>query len=129
MIPDAERLVGEYLRAHPDVTARVVGRTPGKNASDPAWIRLTQLDAADDPTSGQEHLIGYLLQLDIYAGGQPEVWTLARAVRAALHAMPGTHGDIVITAVRFTGMARIPDQDFEPARERVVLTTTVYAHA
>lgn len=130
MIPDVERITYAYLDTHPDIAAlgtRFVGRTP-KDTGSP-WVRVTQLDAADNPGSSVERLISYMVQLDIYAGGRPEVWPHALTIRAALKEMPGIHDAVVVTAVRFAGMARIPDQDFEPARERVVLTAVIYAHS
>lgn len=133
MIPDGEKIVAGHLRADPTISgldARVVGKTPG-SIVDP-WVRVTLLDASDDFQGSIEHLVTYMLQCDCYAGedgGQPEANTLARTVRASLKAMQGsTTADATISAVRFAGMARIPDTDFEPARERVVITAVVIAH-
>ncbi len=132
MIVDGEKLIGTYLRTHASITAldaRVVGKTP--SSTETPWIRLTQLDARSE-RSEHEHFLAYYLQLDIYAGedgGQPEAVTLARTAREALHQMQyATHAGAVVSAVTFSGMARIPDTDFEPARERVVLDTTVRIH-
>lgn len=131
-IPDAERIVSDYLRSHADVVAlatRVVGKTPDTVST--SWVRVTLLDAANEAGSRPERLIDYMLQLDCFAGatgGQPEANSLARTVRAVLHEMPGLQGGVVVTCVRFIGMARIPDTDFEPARERIVLTATVWMH-
>ncbi len=132
MIVDGEKLVGAHLRGHASITAlsaRVVGKTP--SSTETPWIRLTQLDARNE-RSEHEHFLAYYLQLDIYAGetgGQPEAITLARTAREVLHGMQyATHTGAVVSAVSFTGMARIPDTDFEPARERIVLDTTVRIH-
>lgn len=137
-IPRAEAIIGGYLRAHPDlvaVDARVGGRTPATMSR--PWVRVTQLDASDSTTSSIEHLIEYLLQLDCYAGqeamdaevGQTEALDLAVAVRAVLKAAQGQILDgIVVTSVDFNGMPRIPDTDFEPARERYVLTASIRMH-
>lgn len=134
MIPDAEKLVSNYLRNHFDVAAlaaRVVGKTPATTTT--AWVRVTQLAANADLDSRADHLVNFMVQLDCYAGstgGQPEANLLARTVREALHEMPDeTFVDAVVSSARFVGMLRLPDQDFEPARERVVLTAQVYAHA
>jgi hypothetical protein len=130
IIPDAERIIGVYLRAHPDLTAvagaRVVGRTPDDQAG--AWTRLTQLDAID-VGAGHEHLIDYLLQLEVYATDAAKVWQIARATRRALKAAQGqTLDGTVISRVTFAGMLRNPDTAFEPARERIILTATVRLH-
>ena len=139
LIPDAEQVIGGYLREHASLIAlqaNVAGRTPSALAK--PWVRLTQLDGQNAPGSSAEHLIGYLLQLDCYAGdeamrdfaGQMQAWLLARSVRAALHELMGaTRSGAVVAQVSFAGMARIPDSDFEPARERVILTATVRMHA
>lgn len=133
MIPDAEQILGAYLRDELD--CNVAGRTPNSTAN--KWVKLVQLDATDAPGSGAEHLIDFMLQLDCYAGqeamddhtGQAEAWLLARTTRALLKAMIAqAFGDVVVTQVTFSGMARIPDKDFEPARERVILTASVWMH-
>jgi len=127
---NAEKLIAVALRADVGLTdVRFVATTPSK--TDTPWVRITQLDAADDPTSSVEHLIDYYLQLDIYAGadgGVPEANNLNRLCRLALKALQGTTlgTDAVVTEVRFTSNARIPDSDVdEPARERFVLDVSV----
>lgn len=133
LILDGEKLVSQLLRVHANVAAlntRIVGKTPTQTAS--SWVRLTQLDARNAPGSRAEHLIDYLFQADCYAGadgGQPEASLLGRTIRAALHEMAGfSNAEAVVTSVRFNGMVRIPDTEFEPARERVILTATVHMH-
>lgn len=136
MIPDGEAVVSTYLRAHPDVEAlgaRVAGRTPS-SISRP-WVRLTQLDATNDPTVRPEHIINFMFQLDCYAGSdhdtaQAEASLLGRTVRDVLDRMPEEYqGPETISKVRFVSMPRTPDVGLEPARERVILTATVWMHA
>lgn len=133
LIPDIEKTVSRYLREHADIIAlgaRVVA-TPPADRSTP-WVRVTQLDDQAVDGSRAEHLIEFMLQLDCYAGasgGKPEASTLARTVRAALAAMPGTQNGVVVTGVQFLSGAYIPDTEFEPARERYIRTVTVWAHA
>lgn len=126
MMLDGEKLVAGYLR---DDGLRVVGKTPDSTAT--AWVRLTQLDARD-LSEPKDHLVSYLLQLDCYAGktgGQPEANTLGLAVRAALRDLPeAVLDDAVVAEARIVGHARIPDTEFTPARERVVVTVDVRAH-
>lgn len=133
MIADLEKIAADYLRAHTAVTAlttRVVSKTPETTAA--AWVRTTTLDARDEARSNLDHLITYLLQFDCYAGvtgGKPEASALARTVRAALKDMTGSHDGAVITRVAFTGHIRIPDTALEPARERLIITAQITAHA
>ena len=134
MIPDLEKVAGKYLREHAtivELSARVVGKAPPDTDSTP-WVRVTQLDAQREPSSRVDHLISYLLQLDCYAteaGGQPQASLLGRTVRAALMDMPGARDDATVTATRILGHLRSPDPDLEPARERVILTVEIHAHA
>lgn len=127
VIPDIEKVVSNHIRNLVDV--RVVGKTP-KDTED-AWVRVTQLDARQLNTA--DHLIEFLLQLDVYAGkdgGQPEASLLTRNVRAALGDIhEASHQDAVVNGASIVGSARIPDQDFEPARERFALNVTVWAHS
>jgi hypothetical protein len=137
LIPDAEALVGDWLREHPAVVAldaNVAGRTP-TSMSKP-WVRVTQLDAR--AVGGLEHLIRFPLQLDCYAGreamdagvGQAEAKYLARTVRSILTGLAGATIDgVTVTHVRVLGDMRAPDTTLEPARERVVLTVEVSMHA
>lgn len=142
MIPDIEKITSDYLRAHPDVEdlvgRRVVAYPPDEKRRSTPWVRITLLDAPSPPRSSTDHLIRFLVQFDCYAGedrpgethGQPEANLLARTVRAALLGMPAaSHDGAVVTDVRFAGMIRLPDTNFEPARERVALTTEIYAHS
>lgn len=132
--PDVERIVMTHLREHDDVAAivgrRVVVQTP--SSTDTPWIRVEQLDAPSDARSPVDHLVGYLLQFDCYAGGdggRPEATLLGRTVRAVLSAMPqAEHEGAVITSAKIAGHSRIPDAiDFEPARERVIITALIHA--
>lgn len=137
MIPDGEKIIGKYLRDDTGLDAlhtRVVGNTP--SSIDASWIRVSLLDATD-AGGRSEHLISYLVQIDCFAskagvGGsqQAEASLIARTARAALHVMPdATHDGAIVTSVVIVGMARIPDTAFEPARERVSLTATIFMHA
>jgi hypothetical protein len=131
---DAEAIVGAYLREDPSVKgleARVLGRTP--DTTDKPWVRLTLIDPKNvTGTRSVEHLVAYYLQLDCYAGrdgGQGEAFSLAKAVREALIALPTKSlSDAVATDVVPLSMPRIPDEDLSPSRERYILDIEIYMH-
>lgn len=133
MTPDVEALVGAFLRANSQIQvlvgSRVVGRTP-TTTTDP-WIRITQID---DTTRSPVHLVTVFLQLDCYGGDDPdsaqrEASVLARTVRQVLEALPGPVDDgAVVAAVTFSGLRRVPDTEFKPARERYILDADVTVH-
>lgn len=133
LIPDIEALLGDYLRGHPGVAAlqaRVSVQTPSNFKTRP-WVKLTLLDAPDR-SAGTDWLIEPMVQLDCYAsetGGTAEANLLARTVREALRTVPqdGLAGATTSQA-RVFGMLRRPDGDFEPARERYILTATIPVH-
>ena len=136
LIPDLEALAGNVLRNHDAIIgldARVAGRIP-KSFTKP-WIRVTQLDALKEPNSPIDHLISYLVQIDVWAGsetdhGQAEASLLARTARAVLMGLRGQVIDgVVIARVETRSMARIPDLDFDPPRERYLLSVEIWAHA
>lgn len=136
VIPDAEVLVGAWLRTHPDITAldaRVAPRTPDSTSK--PWIRVTVIDDGDR-IGGLDHLIEYMVQLDCYAGNeamaahtaQAEVSLLYRTARAVLRSKQGTQTDgVVVTSVECRG-TRVPDTSVEPARERFIAMATVMLH-
>jgi hypothetical protein len=132
VIPDAEAIVGRYLREDPNILAldaRVVGRTP-RSTTGP-WIRLTQLDARAISGTEADHLIDFYLQLDGFAGteGDQELASrLVRSARSSLRGMRGEVEDVVVTDVRFGVFSHVPDRSFTPEVERYVLDAFVYIH-
>lgn len=131
MISDIEMVVGAYLRGHDDVldiTDRVMTRTPP--TTDEAWVRLTLL--TDEQRSTSLYFVASVLQVECYAGnagGQSEASVLARTVRDALDDMPQAQlEDAVVTSV-VSSMRRMPDDVFEPARERYIIQSTITHHA
>lgn len=139
LLPDIETLAAGWLRYHPDLLAldaRVATKTPA-NMTRP-WVRVAQLDAVDDPRSSLEHLIATTLQVDCYAGrdamaahdGPMTAWRVKAATRAILKSVQRTTIDgVVVTKVRFIGDRNVPDETFEPAMDRYVLTVEITAHA
>lgn len=132
MIPDAEAVLTAYLS--PALAGLGVDIVPGTPAdtSEP-WVRLTLLDAPSEGSQA-DHLVAAYVQLDCYAGGgddgQAEVNLIGRTVREALRTIAAAdHDGAVVNGSRIVGYARIPDGAFEPARERVVVTATIWVHA
>lgn len=134
-VPDAEALTGTYLRsidALADIVgSRIVGDTP-RDTTD-AWVRVTQIDDAPLRSSRALHLVTVWLQFDCYAGttgGHEQASGLSRLVREHLNAMnTATHAGAVVSGVKFGGTHRLPDTDFQPARERFVFTAEITLHA
>ena len=93
------------------------------------------LDARNATNGPVEHLVNYLIQADCYAGMEPqgaqgEASSLSFAVRAALQNLRGqTLDNATVTGVHTISHVHLPDQAFEPWRERYVLTVEVWAHA
>lgn len=138
LIPDAEALVGAWLRENDSLIAletRVAGRTP--NTTTKPWIRVTQINAVPIARAKGEHHIDYTIQLDCYAGGdamaaftgQAEASLVRRTARAVLKGMQFTVvDDIVVGRVRFPTDLRNPDTVMEPARERYILIAEILMH-
>lgn len=137
MIVDGEKLVGDYLREEPALSAligrRVVGKPPA--STDEPWVKQVLLSAPQAPGSQADHLIEHYFQFDCYAGndgGQPEALLVGRTLREALQEGPGAHDLGVWTATRIEGFGRIPDPVLKDrsgdARERVIVTASVWMH-
>jgi hypothetical protein len=129
MRPPAEKLVAKYLRT--ETGLRVVAKTPDDTTI--SWVRLTQLAAPQQANSRADHLVAFYMQLDCYAGedgGEPEADSMQRAVCEALARIDeADHADGEVTAGRIENSTRNPDLELEPARERFIVTATVYAHS
>jgi len=132
VIPSAEKVLGDYLRDN--LSVDVVSRTPD-DTSDP-WARITLLGNPTVDRDRSDHLIEAVLQIDCFAGeatggqsSQSEAEQMSLETRELLRTMSETtHDDAVVTGAVVTGTFRDPDPDFEPARERYVMTTTVWMH-
>lgn len=132
-IPYMQRIVSDYLRSHPTVSAvtnRIVSEVPDKTET--PWVMVRQLDALNASQISVEHLINFLFQFDCYVGeeeGTPQAFSLGHKVRDALKEMQGTtQGGAVITGVEITGDRPLPDTDLKPARWRKVIDVTIWAH-
>lgn len=125
MIENFEKLVADYLR-EADVRVRVT--TP--DDTNTGWVRLTLLNAPQEDLA--DHFSGYYCQFDCYAGvdnGQPEVFELGGSVRTALRMIAAADHELgVVTGSRIEGYSRVPDAEMKPARERVIITATIWAH-
>jgi hypothetical protein len=97
-------------------------------------VRVFQIDGAPDDRSAALHLVRAYLQLDCCAGddedaGHGEAADLCYAVVEALNDLPSAPSlSGVVTATKVTRIARMPDPDFSPARERFVVGATVTVH-
>jgi hypothetical protein len=133
LIPDAEAILGDYLRSHPNVeafNARIVPATPDETGA--PWVKVTQLDATDVGGSKNEHLIEWFGTFDCYAGkdageadGQEVASALTRTVRAALKRLEDVDPVGAVTSrVRIVSCPRLPDPDLG-GMERDQLTLTL----
>lgn len=138
MIPYAQKVVSDFLR--PRLAVRVVAHPPAEGDRDEPWIQVTQLDAPQAPNDPADRLVEFYFQFDCYAGadgGMPEAERISRTLRDHLHLMPGQHDAptvdddaVVVSCVTIIGASSQPDTDaFEPARDRFVVTASVYAHS
>jgi hypothetical protein len=137
-VPDIEKIVSDYLRADPAVSAittHILAKTPPK--TDEPWVKVTMYGAPQLPGSRLDRLVPFALQVDCYAGytgGKPLANDLARAARAAVKQMEGgIYGGAVISAVSIRDMPHSPDPNLKDdqgnERERYILDATVYAHS
>ena len=134
MLADTEVLVVAHLRATSAVTAltdQIGTETPPDVTG--KWARVWLLDEGMNARSGALHLVHPLVQIDCYGSNDrgtsaDEASLLARTIREAIVAMPAaTHTGAVVTAARASAR-RLPDTDFDPARERWIVTCELSLH-
>lgn len=132
MNADPEVAISSYLRDALD--ARVSADPPPQRETfeDP-WVQYVLLDA---PSVGAaDRLVAAFLDLDVYAGSgndRAEASELARATRRAIVAIRGVvlaePEPVVFSKSEIDGYRRLPDEDFEKARERYIVTATIWMH-
>jgi hypothetical protein len=136
MTVDGKRLVMDYLRTHPAVSAitQSVRSTMPDETEDP-WILGKQINRANG-AEPMRHLYIHTLQFDCYAGkdpdnkpGWPEANALGQAVADALEALRGDQDGGVVSAAYVRGPQEIADPGFKPtARARTIVEADVYLH-
>lgn len=133
MIPDAEVILGRYLREHPAVKAlkaRVVTKPPSETRL--PWVRVIQHDAPSVGNSRTDHLIEWFGTFDCFAGQDGDEGTasvLVRTVRAALNELHDVDPEgAVVTGVSFISCPRQEDENFEPAMPRYPLSVIAWIH-
>lgn len=137
MTPDFEQLCVDALLASTAVTSIVgqrIGTRTQRTLNDP-WVTVRLID--DRPAAGSSalHLTTAVCQIDCYAGvaragAQAEANLLARTCRQVLHQLaydPQPVGPVV-SKVKPGSLRALPDEDFEPPRERYTVDVEVTAH-
>lgn len=124
-----EKLVANYLRTTDGL--RVVAKTP--NDTDEAWVRVRLLVSRQPDNLPFYRFREAYVQVDCYASvdnGQPEASQMAEAVSLALSEMDqAEHEEGEVTACRIeNGGMHEPDTNFNPARERFIVTASIWAH-
>lgn len=133
ILPDAERIVSEFLRGNARVSAIVAERVftifPAQAGPEP--LLLIQRIGGTVPFSQPLVLDGADLQLDCYGGPKRTAEVLAATTRAVLTELEGTvwPGEGSVSAVRFGSLRWLPDETWSPPRARYVADVTVHIRA
>lgn len=128
LLPDAERLVGTYLRGHADVVALVATRVSTELPANPIYPAVTVTRVGGVPS-----LAGYLdvarLELSCWATTKAAAHTLARTVEAALLGAPAVaHALGVVTDSRQVGDGLNWNPDEETDMPRYQFVVELYIH-
>jgi hypothetical protein len=128
-LPDAERLVCDYLRADPRVAAlvgeRVYTAFPAQAGGAP--LLLVQRVGGIPPFPQPLIFDQAGLQLDAYGGSKAKAHELAATARAVLGALQGTvQPQGVVSGVDFGSLRWQPDETYDPPRARYQFDLQVY---
>lgn len=122
MLPDTERLLSKYLRAHAAVAALVGDRVytafPAQAGGEP--LVLLQRAGGTPPLSHPLVVDEVQVQIDCYGGTKAQAWTLAATVLDALDALEGYVDTQLgsVSAVRLGAVRWMPDDRIMTASDR-----------
>lgn len=127
VLPDAEQLAVDWLKAHTDIDALVGNKIFTALPKDPTYPCLVIRRLGGVPAI-REHLDRARLQIDAWGRTKYEARQAAAAAQAALHEMPpATHTQGVVTAVEDDlGLTWSPDPVTD--RPRYIVGVLVYLH-
>lgn len=126
LLPDAELLAVNALRANADLAALVGTRVYTAVPADPSFplVRVSRIGGI--PTIPQ-HLDVARLQVDAWGTTKHQARTVAATAQAALHAATGTHAQGVLTGVDDDlGLSWQPDPETD--QPRYVFGVALYIH-
>ena len=131
MTVDVERLLSNWLRARPDITALVADQvhTVVPNRATFPYLKITQVGGTP-VFSRPLYLDEAYIQLDAYGGPKVLARQIIDTVRAALaEEFLGSHPGVgVVTSVRFGDLSYLPDDAYIPAQPRFIATASIYSH-
>ena len=130
MLPDAERLVADHLRADTAVAAAVGTRVSTELPKQPTFPAVTLTRVGGVP-SVPGYLDGPRLELAAWGTTKGQAQSLARSVEAAMLTLVGAHALGVVTLVIESGegLRWDPDDTFDPDQPRYQMVFDVYLHA
>lgn len=122
-LPDAELVVANFLRAHPDLPGGVSTELPPQ----PSYPWLTVQRVGGIP-SVANYLDVARLEITAWASTKDAAHGLARAAEAAALTLPGTRDGTVVTGVVQVGEGLRWNPDEETDRARYTFIIECYLH-
>jgi hypothetical protein len=129
VLPDAEKVIRDYLLSVAQVTALIGQRVYTVSQSGPQYPYVTIQRFGGIPTS-RLRIDSASIQVDCWGNNQAEASLVARTVRAALHAAKSyVHQAGVITGVDDElGLSWQPDTTYATPKARFVFGVAVHLH-
>lgn len=127
--PDAEKIIGDYLRSEMTTTERVGGNTPA-SVEDP-WVRITQIDDESMDGGVITRSVAVYLQIDCFAGRSGTKANARAMADEVCELLADAENQIAAAVVSGaeTRMSRQPDTSFEPEMQRYIVTATIWMHS
>lgn len=129
LLPDVERLTIGFLVAQPEVQALAAGGVHSEFPKDKTFplVRVHQFGTL--PARNPRWLETSTVQIEAFGGSKNQARQLLETCIATMQArMQGTHDLGIVTDVRFTGLADVPDETFTPAKPRWLCVAQITAH-
>ena len=135
VLPDALRLVCDFLRAQPEVTSVVADRVYTELPADKTFPLVLVRRIVSTPLATRPWWAETVtLDINVYGGRTVEAHALAQTIRSlCAEQLPGAHPLGTVAGVTVQSMADAPDPDVPPLsdgrpRRRVVCSVAVTVH-
>lgn len=127
MLPDAERLVADYLRGHADVAALVTTRVSTELPPQPVYPLVTLSRIGGVPAI-PNYLDNPRIEIYCWATGRQAARTLAATVQAAMFQIVGVRPLGTVTGAVEDGLGPRWDPDTRTNVPRYTLLFELYIH-
>lgn len=133
LAPNVEALLSSFLRDQPEIVALIPDDDSGARVytsipKDAVYPLARVVLLSDAKITNQPlWLVASFVQVDAFGGTKAQAFTLAATIQALFDTrLTGVHPGGVVTGVDHGILGDLPDEEYEPAKPRFLVTSTIY---